>query len=114
MHLDRVAGFFESLNLPAPHFTALFVGLVEFFGGILFALGVGSRLTSLLLFCTMTVALWSADRDALLSIFSDPDKFTAAAPYNLWFAAILILVLGPGKWALDTWLKRLWPDAKKS
>ena len=60
MHLDRVAGFFESLNLPAPHFTALFVGLVEFFGGILFALGVGSRLTSLLLFCTMTVALWSA------------------------------------------------------
>lgn len=113
MHVDRAAGFFASLNLPAPHFTAEFVGLVEFVGGILFALGVGSRLTAFLLFCTMNVALWTADREALLSIFTDPDKFTAAAPYTFWFASLLILILGPGKWALDTWLKRFWPDAKK-
>jgi putative oxidoreductase len=113
-HLDHATSFFESLNLPAPHLTALFVGLVEFGGGILFALGIGSRLVSFLLFCTMTVAYLTADHDAFFSIFSDPDKFTAAAPYNLWFAAILILVIGPGKWAVDTLLERFWPGAKKA
>jgi putative oxidoreductase len=114
MHLDHVVGFFTSLNIPAPHFTALLVGLVEFVGGIFFALGVGSRLTSLLLFITMTVAYLTADRDAFFSLIRDPDKFIAAAPYTFWFAALLILVIGPGGWALDRFLARFWPSAKKA
>ena len=109
-HLDRAAGFFASISIPAPHFTALFVGLVEFLGGIFLALGVGSRITALFLFATMTVAYWTADRDAFLGVFTDPDKFTAAGPYTIWFAALLILILGPGKWALDTLLARFWPS----
>jgi putative oxidoreductase len=114
MHPDNVVGFFASMNFPVPHFTVFFVGLVEFVGGILFALGIGSRLVSLLLFITMTVAFWAADRDALLSIFTNPDKFIAAAPYTFWFAALLILVIGPGGWALDRFLARFWPDTKKA
>lgn len=113
-NLDRVSGYFTTLNLPAPHLTAVFVALVEFLGGILLALGLGSRITALILFINMTVAYWTADRDSLLAIFSDPDKFTSAAPYNIWFAALLILILGPGKWALDTFAARLWPAEKSS
>lgn len=113
MHLDHVAEFFTSLNLPAPHQTAVFVALVELLGGIFLALGVGSRLTALVLFFNMTVAYWTADRESFLALFSDPDKFTGAAPYNVWFAALLILILGPGKWALDTLLARFWPAASK-
>ena len=105
-NLDRVAAFFSSLHLPAPGPTALFVALVEFVGGILFALGLGSRAVSLVLFINMTVAYWTADREAFAGILSAPDKFYAADPYTFWFAALLILVLGPGFFALDTLANR--------
>jgi len=105
-NLDRVADFFLSRGLPQPHTTALFVALVEFVGGILFALGLGSRLISLVLFVNMTVAYWTADREAFSQILSDPGKFYAADPYTFWFAALLILILGPGFFAVDTVLGR--------
>jgi len=109
--LDQVAQFFATLGLPAPGLTALFIGLVECVGGTLFALGIGSRLISLVLFVNMTVAYWTADREAFSSILSDPGKFYVADPYTFWFAALLILVFGPGFFAFDTLLRnRLGPQ----
>lgn len=107
-HFARVAEFFASLNLPAPGATALFVALVEFAGGILFALGLGSRLVSLVLFINMTVAYLSVpdDRINFSHIFSIPSDFYNATPYTYWFAALLILVFGPGRIAVDTLLSR--------
>jgi putative oxidoreductase len=106
-HLSRVAEFFASLNMPAPGTTALFVALVEFVGGILFALGLGSRLVSLVLFVNMTVAYLSVpdDRVNFSHILSNPGDFYGASPYTYWFAALLILVLGPGRFALDTFVR---------
>jgi len=37
----------------------------------------------------------------LLSVFSDPDKFHAAAPYTFLIASVIVLLFGPGKLALD-------------
>jgi putative oxidoreductase len=105
-HLDKVTDFFTSLNLPQPHLTAIFVSLLELIGGALFALGIGSRLISLLLFVNMTVAFWTAEREAFGSILSDPDKFTAASAYNDWFATLIILIMGPGYVAVDTILRK--------
>ena len=105
-HLDKVTDFFTSLNLPQPHLTAIFVSLLELIGGALFALGIGSRLISLLLFVNMTVAFWTAEREAFGSILSDPDKFTAASAYNDWFATLIILIMGPGYLAVDTILRK--------
>ena len=105
-NLDHVTEFFTSLNLPAPGQTALFVALVEFVGGILLALGLGSRAISLVLFINMTVAYWTADHDAFLGIFSAPDKFIAADPFSYWFVALLILVIGPGLFSSDTLVGR--------
>jgi putative oxidoreductase len=109
-HIPGVTEYFTSLNLPQPHVTAIFVSLVEFVGGILFALGLGTRMISLVLFVNMTVAYWTADREAFTGIFSDPDKFSAADPYVYWFAALLVLVFGPGFWALDTLAGRFFPN----
>ena len=103
-NLDHVTQFFTTLGLPAPGPTALFVALAEFLGGILLALGLGSRLVSLVLFVNMTVAYWTADREAFTGILSAQDKFYAADPYTFWFAALLILVFGPGSLAVDTLL----------
>ena len=86
--------------------TALAVALVEFAGGILLAVGIGSRLVALILFVNMTVAFWTAEKDAFLGVFSSPDKFQAADAYNYWFAALLILILGPGWIAIDTLIAR--------
>jgi putative oxidoreductase len=114
-HLSRVTEFFTSLGLPAPGTTALLVALVEFIGGFLFALGFLSRLTSLVLFVNMTMAYLSVpdDRTNFSHIFSKPDDFYGAGPYTYWFAALLILVLGPGLFAIDTLLRhRLDPNAE--
>ena len=108
-HLDKVTDFFTTLNLPAPHTTALMVALVELIGGILFGLGIASRLTSLALFVNMTMAYLSVpdDRVNFWHILSKPDDFYGATPYTYWFAALLILILGPGRFAVDTLLRRL-------
>lgn len=107
-HLDKVTEFFTSLNLPAPHMTALTCASIEFCGGMLFAFGIFSRLTSLILFVNMTMAYLSVpdDRVNFSHIISKPDDFYGATPYTYWFAALLILILGPGAFALDTLLLR--------
>ncbi len=111
-HLSRVGAYFGDLGLPAPHATAFFVSAIELVGGILLAAGILTRLTSLVLFVNMTVAFWVAEKDAFLALISNPDKFQAADAYNYWFAALLILILGPGVFAVDTLIGRwLEPDA---
>ena len=105
-NLPHVTEFFQSLGLPAPAFTATFVSSFEFIGGILLALGLLSRIAALGLFIDMTMAYITADREALLGFFSAPDKFVAADPFVFWFFALLILIFGPGKFALDTLIAR--------
>jgi putative oxidoreductase len=106
-HLSRVAEFFASLHIPFPAANALFNGCLEFFGGILFALGLASRPISLLLSISMMVAYITGDREALRSVFSDPGKFYNADPYTFLFAALLILIFGPGRIALDSVFSRV-------
>jgi len=66
-------------------------------------MGLGSRLTGLLLTGSMLVAYWTADREALLSVFSDPGIYVAD-PYTFLFASALILVLGAGALSFDAFL----------
>jgi putative oxidoreductase len=108
-NLAHVTEFFSGLGLPAPGFTATFVAAVEFIGGLLLAIGLFSRFVGLVLTIDMLMAYITADREALFSIISDPDKFTAAAPYTILFAALLILIFGPGKLSLDNLLLRCYP-----
>jgi putative oxidoreductase len=103
-HLSNVTEYFTSLGLPIPAQMALAISCLEFFGGIFLALGLLSRLTALVLTVNMIAAYITGDREALLSFFSDPDKFAAAAPYVFLIASMIILVFGPGKIAIDTLL----------
>ncbi len=110
-HLPKVTQFFSSLGIPMPHANAVFVSNLEVVGGILLALGLGSRLISLLLAGDMIVAYLASDREALQAIFSDPGKFYNADPYTFLFAALMILIFGPGWFSLDALLEKFW--AKK-
>ena len=104
MNLDRTASYFESLNIPLPKVNAIMAGATECGGGALLALGLFARPASVPLIFTMLVAYWTADRDALKAITSDPDKFTGATPFLFLFAALIVLAFGPGKLALDALL----------
>lgn len=103
-HLDKITGFFTNLHIPFPSASAHFVAGLEFIGGILLILGLGSRLIGLLLTINMLVAYWTADREALFSIFSDPGKFYAADPYTFLFASAMILIFGAGLFSVDALL----------
>jgi putative oxidoreductase len=115
-HLDKVTQFFSSLNLPAPGMTALTVALIELLGGFLFTFGIASRLVALVLFLNMTMAYLSVpdDRVNFSHILSKPDDFYGATPYVYWFAALLILILGPGWVSVDTLIARMFSAEPKS
>jgi putative oxidoreductase len=97
----RAIDFFSSLNIPFPTFNVYFVSGLEFVGGILLILGLFSRPIAFLLAGDMLVAYLTADRDALVSIFSNPGKFYGADPFTFLFASVLIFAFGPGKFSLD-------------
>lgn len=106
-NISRVTDFFATLGLPAPGPTAIFVSSTELVVGILLALGLLSRIAAFALTVDMSMAYITADRAALLSFFSDPGKFYAADPYTFLFAALLVLIFGPGKISLDALLDRV-------
>ena len=106
-NLDKVTEYFTTLNLPMPGKMAVFISCIELFGGLFLALGLFSRVTSLVLTVNLIMAYVIGDREALLSIFSDPDKFTAAAPYVFLVASLIVLLSGPGFFSVDTLLNRI-------
>jgi putative oxidoreductase len=109
-HIPQATQFFASLHIPFPGANVVFISTLEFIGGILLILGLGSRVISLLLACDMMVAYLLSDMEALRSVFSNPGKFYNADPYTFLFASLLILIFGPGRIALDWLLRRRLED----
>ena len=108
-HLPKVTNFFATLGIPAPAFSAAAISWLELIGGIGLAFGLGSRFWGLLLAGDMFVAYLTAGRQNLLAIFSDPGKFYGDDAYTFFFASLLVLIFGPGKFAVDVVLKRVLP-----
>ncbi|MBP8809760.1 MAG: DoxX family protein [Kofleriaceae bacterium] len=59
-NLDRVEKFFTSLDIPAAHIQAPMVAGIEFVGGLLLLVGLGTRLAAALLVSVMAVAIYTA------------------------------------------------------
>src|ERR1700759_3828570 len=101
-NLAKITGFFASLNIPAPGLAAPAISLLEFVGRILLMLGLFSRPIAFLLACNMFIAYWTADHEALTSVFSDPGKFYVADPYTFLFVSLMVLIFSAGYFAVDT------------
>ncbi len=104
MNLERTAGFFADLHIPAPKLNAILAGSTECVGGLLLLVGLGSRLVCVPLIFTMIVAYATAEREALGAIFSDTDKFTGATPFLFLLVCLVVFAFGPGKLSLDALL----------
>lgn len=105
-NIAKVTDFFTTLGIPFPGLNAHFIAGLEFGGGILMAVGLFSRPIGFLLTANMLVAYITADREALFSFLSDPDKFTGASPFTFLVASLVLLAAGPGLFSVDAWLKR--------
>jgi putative oxidoreductase len=95
--LGNVTDFFTELNIPLPHANAVFVSTVEFVGGVLLIVGLGTRIAAALLIGVMTVALLTAvgpKADSSLDLFS-----TIELTYLAIFA--WLVVSGAGMASLD-------------
>jgi putative oxidoreductase len=113
-NIGKVSEYFASLHIPLPTLNAFFIGSLECFGSLLLIIGLGSRLLSLLIVISMTVAYLAADFEAVSSIFSDPDKFVKADPFPFLLTAVIVLVFGPGLFSIDALIKRILQRGQKA
>ena len=114
MNLERTAGFFANLGIPAPHVNAAMAGGTECLGGLLLVIGLFARWATVPLIGTMVVAYATAEHEALAAITSDPDKFTSAAPFLFLLTAVIVLAFGPGIFSVDRLLNRKQPINKEA
>jgi|SRR5579872_108385 len=105
-HMDKTVAFFTDLGIPAPALNAHLSATLETIGGVLLILGLASRLISVPLLISMTVAYLTAEREAFMAFFSDSNKFFAADAFPFLLASLLILIFGPGLFSVDTIIKR--------
>ncbi|HEY3756379.1 MAG TPA: DoxX family protein [Opitutaceae bacterium] len=99
--LSHPTQFFASLHIPAPHLNAIVVSVTECFGGLLLMVGLGTRFLVPIFIVEMLIAFITADRASFLAIFSDPDKFTGAAPFLFLASFLVLFAFGPGVFSLD-------------
>jgi putative oxidoreductase len=100
--LGPVTEYFTELGIPLPGLNAAVAASTEFFGGILFLVGLGTRLVSLPLAFVMVVAMITArreDAEGLLSILRF-DEFA----YFVMF--VVVALIGPGPISLDALITR--------
>jgi putative oxidoreductase len=101
------AGYLEKdLNFPLPFFMAYLRTGAELFGGIMLVLGLFSRLGAFLIFITMLVAGFIADKG---DFFGDAEMAFAYAAVML-----TIFLAGPSKFSLDYYFFGKSSDAKKN
>ncbi|SFC36525.1 DoxX family protein [Bacillus sp. UNCCL81] len=98
--LKGTGGWFESIGMKPGVTVALFAGLAELIGGILFTLGLLTPLAGIMIAVTMLMAIIKVH---------GPNGLWATAngyEYNLTLmsVAIGIALIGPGKYALDAFL----------
>lgn len=105
-NLDRTADFFASLHIPMPKWNAALAGSTECLGGLLLLVGFGSRLFTLPLIFTLTIAYLTAHLDITKNIFHDPDAFVTAPPFLFLMCCVIVLAFGPGVFSVDHLLAR--------
>lgn len=106
LHANEVSQFFDSLHIPFPLFSTYLTGTFELLGGIALVLGLASRLFSIPLIIITLVALATAHKDALNSIWSDPQTIINQAPFTFLLASLIIFAFGPGLLSIDALIKR--------
>jgi len=95
-------GWLESMGMPYPRLNAWAATLTEFLGGILFALGLGTRFVAFALTINMIVAVTKGHKGGGYLILNNPPGIEYALNLAILFAVFVLL--GPGAISLDYYL----------
>lgn len=106
-NLETPIAYFTKLGIPFPKVNAVMAGSAECFGGLLLAFGLFSRPAAVVLSFVMGVAYTTADHEALVNVFRDPDKFTEATPFLFLLVSLLVVAHGPGMLSVDALIAKL-------
>jgi putative oxidoreductase len=108
-NMERTVGFFTDLGIPFPAANAGFIARLEFYGGMLLIVGLGTRIVAALLGSTMAVALMTADKESFLNALKGvgEDGLTDVVPVVYGLFLLWLVLLGPGLASLDA-LVRKW------
>lgn len=98
--LKGTGGWFESIGMKPGVAMALFAGLAELVGGLLFALGLLTPLAGVIIAGTMVMAIVKVHGPNGLWATSNGYEYNL----TLLVVAIGIALIGPGQYALDTFL----------
>ena len=105
-NLEKTTGFFESLGIPLASVQAPMIALLEFVGGILLLLGLGTRTVALLLSGTMVVAILTAHGTELLATLPFRDDVTGVKPVPFLVTLCWLMAHGGGRFSVDGWRQR--------
>jgi putative oxidoreductase len=119
VYTNQGVGRFTKIGIPAPHATAVFVGVLEILGGILLITGFLTRLIAIPFVIEMLVAI--ASTKIALYLGTSPLPLPPALPkvgiwavlhevrseYAQMMSVLFLGIVGPGPWSLDAVLARL-------
>ncbi len=117
-NMERTVGFFADLGIPFPAANAAFISRLEFYGGMLLIVGLGTRIVASLLGSTMVVALMTADKESFVNALKGAGDagLTDVVPVVYGLFLLWLILFGPGLASLDA-LVRKWiapaPDAAR-
>jgi putative oxidoreductase len=94
-------GRFTSIGIPAPGFTAPFVGVVEIVFGVLLLLGLLTRLAAIPLIIDIGVAIATTKIPLWISKGFWPMAHEARTDYSMLLGGIFLLLVGGGPCSLD-------------
>ncbi|MFO1031739.1 MAG: DoxX family protein [Planctomycetota bacterium] len=105
-NLAGITKFFEELGIPLASVQAPMVATIEFVGGILLLLGLGTRYVTLLLMSTMLVALATAHRGDFGPAFLLDKSFADVTPLPFLVGLLFVFARGSGPLAADRLLEQ--------
>jgi uncharacterized membrane protein YphA (DoxX/SURF4 family) len=112
-------GRFDKIGIPAPGIMAPFVGIFEIGCGLLFIVGLLTRLAAIPLIIDMIVALASTKVPILLGhgyfIFANPSTsktgfwsllHESRTDISMLLGSVFLLLVGAGEWSVDATIRR--------
>ncbi len=100
-------GRFVKIGIPAPHFFAPFVGVVEIVCGSLLIMGLLTRLAAIPLLIDISVAIITTKIPMLAKSGFWATVHEARTDYCMWLGSLFLLMVGAGSLSLDGYFSRL-------
>ena len=103
---DLGVGRFEKIGIPAPHFFAPFVGVVEIVCGLLLIVGLLTRLAAIPLLINISVAIVTTKIPMLSKAGFWGTMHEARTDFCMFLGLLFLIAVGSGRLSLDAKLRR--------